>query len=109
LQELIQLDDEKARSNDTKEMDKLYEEYETALSSALSTRGKLTPGREKELIEIRKDYELARFDIVANLNKLNGKKKRLLCQAVSSIYNCYLGSRTLSYIIVIITYSIYYI
>ena len=74
-----------------KELDRLYTEYETSLASALSSRAKPTIGKEMELVEIRKEYELCRFDMVADLNKLNGNKKRLLCQAVSSIYNCYIG------------------
>lgn len=91
LDQLIGLDNEKERSHHRKEMERLSEEYETNLCASLGSRDKLSPGKERELIEIRREYELARFDIVANLNKMNGKKKRLLCRAVSSIYNCYLG------------------
>lgn len=91
LDQLIGLDNEKERAHHRKEMERLSEEYETNLCASLGSRDKLSPGKERELIEIRREYELARFDIVANLNKMNGKKKRLLCRAVSSIYNCYLG------------------
>lgn len=76
LQELLALDDEKERLVKKKEMEGLYEEYESLLAASLSSRNKVTPEKHAELIEVRKEYELARFDIVANLNKLNGKKKR---------------------------------
>ncbi len=91
LDQLISLDNEKERAYHRKEMERLSEEYETNLCASLGSRDKLSAGKERELVEIRREYELARFDIVTNLNKMNGKKKRLLCRAVSSIYNCYLG------------------
>jgi len=91
LEELIRLDNEKERSLKRKEMERLSDEYEASLCASLATRDKISPGKERELIDIRREYELARFDIVADMNKMNGKKKRLLCRVVSSTYNCYLG------------------
>ena len=49
-----------------KDLDRLYTEYETSLASALSSRAKPTIGKEMELVEIRKEYELCRFDMVAD-------------------------------------------
>ena len=54
LQELRELDDENDRKWRKRELDRLYTEYETSLGATLSSRSKLSPGKEAELIEIRK-------------------------------------------------------
>jgi hypothetical protein len=91
VHELISIDDEAERNAKRKAMEKLSDDYESKLCSALSNRNKLSPKQESDIIEVRKQYELSRFDLVAELNKLDGKKKRLLCHTIHSIYNSYAG------------------
>ena len=61
LQDLKQLDDESDRKWRKRELDRLYNEYETSLGSALGTRNKLSAGKEAELINIRKVLDIQCF------------------------------------------------
>ena len=54
LRELRELDDENDRKWRKRELDRLYTEYETSLGATLSSRNKLSLGKEAEIIEIRK-------------------------------------------------------
>ena len=47
--------------------------------------------RESELQVLRKRYELARYDLVAELNSLETKKKFQLCERACSALYSYLG------------------
>lgn len=71
------------------------EEYEQALAKYLAmktgTDPELKKSREKELAALRKQFELHRFDIVAELNACASKKKFQLCERVCSALYAYLG------------------
>jgi hypothetical protein len=77
-------------------MERLYDSYETKLISTLASRS--TPSREltNEMCELRSEFELARFDLVAKLNKENCKKKLVLTKVcvhyfiVSCVLSCVL-------------------
>jgi len=65
MSELAKLDNESERVSRRRTLEKLNEEYEFKLSAAISTRVKLPQSQEAELVEIRRQYELGRFDLVS--------------------------------------------
>jgi hypothetical protein len=71
-------------------MEALYTAYEKQLGQALLTREELTADKERALMETRKEYEMARFDMVANLNMLDSRKKLLLSDVAVDLYRAVL-------------------
>lgn len=59
-------------------MEKIYESYESKLISTLASRSGATRELTVEMCDLRSEFELARFDLVAKLNKENCKKKFVL-------------------------------
>ena len=78
------------RPNDVARMEALYTAYEKQLGQALLTREELTADKERALMETRKEYEMARFDMVANLNMLDSRKKLLLSDVAVDLYRAVL-------------------
>jgi hypothetical protein len=72
-------------------MESSCEEYEAKLAGAISTRIPLSPNEESGIIDTRCRYELARFDLVQRLNNLDGRKKYIIAQIASSVFQSFLG------------------
>lgn len=77
------------------EVAKCADEYEVNLAKFLHLRKNIEPEiieqKESELQVMRKKYELARYDLVAELNSLETKKKFQLCERACSALYSYLG------------------
>lgn len=82
--------DDNEHDNDEEHDSEHDDEYEAKLSSALLTRDKLSPNAVNDLQQTRSRYEMARFDLVDSLNRLDGKKKIALTQASCCLYDTYI-------------------
>lgn len=72
-------------------MEKLHESYETKLLGTLASRSVASRELSQEMCDLRSEFELARFDLVAKLNRENCKKKFILTK-VSPVDNGYMIS-----------------
>ncbi len=79
-------EDTSATERMTKNVDRLGAEYESKLLDILESRKKLRTGSEHEIMTCRKEYELARYDLVSKVNENDRNKKLMLTQATCDIF-----------------------
>lgn len=72
-----------------REMEQGYSKYESLLQRAIQSTKTLDTEELNKLIDARTGYELLRFDLTAQLNKLENLKKLKLSEAAGCIFDSY--------------------
>jgi len=70
-----------------KNMERLYDTFESKLIGTLSSRTPPSAEKVNEMCELRVQCELTRFDLVARLNRENCKKKYILTKVACAVIN----------------------
>jgi hypothetical protein len=73
-----------------RKMEKGFDDYEYKLGCALQSRDtKIAQEQTDDISNTRKEYELARYDLVSRLNQIDSKKKVMLTQAACNVHIAY--------------------
>lgn len=76
-----------------RKMEKEFENYEYKLGNALQSRESSSKAAQdqqtEDISQTRKEYELARYDLVSHLNQIDSKKKVMLTQAACNVHIAY--------------------